>query len=180
MGNSKSSRPSLEMKRLEEITGITRQQFVTMHDDSKRKHGSDNPVLVSRADCRHFINQIGVGAYNQKQVDAAFGFFERDGKMTTEELFSCVAMLSETMDGVDRLSYVIDTHNPKGADHDTISRKYGQKILQCLNEFFGITKAAEPGQVWIKLCGGTDEAKVTREKFITYVSKTAPYKDFLV
>lgn len=180
MGTSQSCRSSLEMKRLEEITGINRQLFVTMHDDSKKKHGSDNPVLVSRVDCRHFINQIGVGQYNQEQVDAAFKFFERDGKMTTEELFSCVAMLSDTMDGADRLTYVVDTHNPKGADHQYMSRKYSQKVLQCITEFYGIKKAPEPAQVWIQLCGGTDEAKVTREKFVKYVCSTAPYKDFLV
>jgi hypothetical protein len=180
MGNSKSTASFLEMKRLEEVTGIPRQKFIDMHEESKRKNGGDTTVLVDRSDFRHFINQVGVGAFNQKEVDSAFRFFEHDGKMTTEELFSCVVMLSETMDGVARLNYIIDTHNPKGPDQNIISRKYGQKLLQCLNEFYVIKKAAEPEQVWIQICGGKDEARITREKFVKYVSSTAPYKDYLV
>jgi len=180
MGNSKSTGSLLEMKRLEEITGIPRQRFIDMHEETKRKSEDEKVVLVDRTDFRHFINQVGVGAYNQREVDCAFQFFERDGKMTTEELFSCVVMLSETMDGVERLTYLINTHNPKGADQNIISRKYGQKILQCINEFYGIKKAPEPEQVWIKICGGNDDARVTREKFVKYVSSTAPFKDYLV
>ncbi len=123
---------------------------------------------------------MGVGANNQKEVDCAFRFFERNGQMTTEELFSCVVMLSDTMDGVSRLIYLIDIHNPKGSDQNLISRKYGQKILQCISEFYGIKKAAEPEQVWVEICGGNDESKVTREQFVNYLSSTAPYKDYLV
>jgi hypothetical protein len=180
MGNSKSSGSFLEMKRLEEVTGIPRQQFINMHEDTKRKNGGDNVVLVDRSDFRHFINQVGVGAFNQKDVDCAFRFFERDGKMTTEELFSCVVMLSETMDGIERLNYIIDTHNPKGADQNIISRKYGQKVLQCINEFYGIKKAAEPEQVWMQICGGNNDPRVTREQFVKYISSNAPYQDYLV
>lgn len=180
MGNSNSNRTSLEMKRLEDITGIKRQKFVDMHEESKRKQGSDNPVLVSRADCRHFINQMGVGFDNQKQVDVSLGIFEEDGKLSTEQLFSCVVMLSETMDGAARLAYVIDTHNPKGADHENVSRKYGQKIIQCINDFYGIRKVDQPEEVWLEICGGTDKAKVTREEFVKYMTSNDPYQDFLV
>jgi hypothetical protein len=181
MGNSKSTGSFLEMKRLEEVTGIPRQKFIDMHEECKRKSGSEgNTVLVDRADCRHFINQAGVGANNQREVDAAFGFFENDGKMSTEELFSCAVILSETMDGAQRLAYVIDIHNPKGADQNAMLRKYGQKVLQCINEFFPIKKPEDPEQVWIKICGGTNAARVTREKFIAYLCSHDPYQDFLV
>ncbi|CAF0721306.1 unnamed protein product [Rotaria sp. Silwood1] len=180
MGNSKSTRKFLELRRLEEITGIPRQKFSNLHDEYKRKSADENEVLVDRSDCRHFINQVGVGANNQRLVDTAFEFFLCDGKMTTEQLFSCVVMLSETMDGVDRLTYVIDTHNPKGADENIITRKYGRKILKCINEFFDIKKASPPAQVWIQVCGGTDNPEVTRDQFIKYVSITSPYRDFLV
>ncbi|CAF1216660.1 unnamed protein product [Rotaria sordida] len=180
MGNSKSTRKFLELRRLEEITGIPRQQFSNLHDEFKRKSADENEVLVDRSDCRHFINQVGVGAYNQKLVDNAFGFFLYDGKMTTEQLFSCVVMLSETMDGIERLTYVIDTHNPKGADENMITRRYGRKILKHINEFFDIKKTAPPAQIWIQMCGGTDKEELTRDQFIKYVSTTAPYRDFLV
>jgi hypothetical protein len=181
MGNSGSAGAFLEMKRLEEVTGIPRQKFVDMHEECKRKNGAEgNKVFVNRSDCRHFINQAGIGANNQREVDAAFGFFENDGKMTTEELFSCAVMLSETMDGPQRLKYLIDIHNPKGADQNIMLRKYGQKVLQCINEFFNIKKAAEPEQVWTQICGGNNAPRVTREKFIQYVSSTAPYRDFVV
>ncbi|CAF0909229.1 unnamed protein product [Adineta steineri] len=181
MGNTKSNRSSLEMKRLEEITGIPRQTFIDMHENIKRKSGTEGgTVLVSRADARHEINQTGVGYNNQKQVDAAFGFFEENGNFTTEELFSIIVMLAETMDGVNRLSYVVDTHNPKGADSENVSRKYGQRILECITEFYGIKNADKPEHVWVALCGGTDKAKVTREHFVKYVTSTDPYQDFLI
>jgi hypothetical protein len=180
MGNGKSSGSLLEMKRLEDVTGIPRQKFVDMHEDTKRQSANEKEVFVDRTAFRHFINQVGVGAYNQREVDCAFQIFEHDGKMSTEELFSCVVMLSETMDGIQRLIYLIDIHNPKGSDQNVISRKYGQKILQCLNDFFGIKKVPEPEQVWIQICGGNNDAKTTREKFVKYVSSKAPYQDFLV
>lgn len=180
MGNSGSTNSFLEMRRLEETTGIQRQKFVDFHEEVKRQPDNEKDLLVDRAACRHFINQVGVGADNQRQVDCAFRFFDRDGKINTEELFSCVVMLSDTMDGVQRLIYLIDIHNPKGLDQNIISRKYGQKLIQCLNEFFAIRNAAEPAEVWTKMCGGTNAAKITREKFVKYVSSTAPYQDFLV
>ena len=180
MGNSGSSNSFLEMRRLEESTGIPRQKFVDLHEETKRQPGNEKDVLLDRAACRHFINQVGVGADNQRQVDCAFRFFDRDGKMSTEALFSCVVMLSDTMDGVQRLIYLIDINNPKGSDQNIISRKYGQKLIQCLNEFFAVKTPSELAQVWIKMCGGTNDAKITREKFVKYVSSTAPYQDFLV
>lgn len=180
MGNSGSSSALLEMRRLEEVTGIPRQKFVDMHEETKRRSGNEKEVLVDRTAFRHFINQVGVGADNQKQVDCAFRFFDRDGKMNTEELFSCVVMLSDTMDGVQRLIYLIDINNPKGSDQNIISRKYGQKLVQCLNEFYAFKNAPEPEQVWTRICGGNNDAKTTREKFVQYISSTAPYQDFLV
>jgi hypothetical protein len=181
MGNSESAGSFLQMSRLEEVTGIKRQEFINIHDESKRKNGEKgNAIFIDRSDGRHFINQMGVGANNQREVDCAFRFFERDGKLTTEELFSCVVMLSDTMDGVKRLNYLIDIHNPKGSDQNKISREYGLKLLQCMNEFFAIKKFAEPEQVWIQICKGKDDAKTTREKFVKYVSSTDPYQDFLV
>ncbi|CAF3305888.1 unnamed protein product [Rotaria socialis] len=180
MGNSKSTRKFLELKHLEEITGINRQEFSKIHEEMKRKNGDEDVVLIDRSDCRHFINRVGVGAYNQKQVDSAFEIFLRDGKMTSEQLFSCVVMLSETMDGVARLTYVVDTHNPKGANETIITRKYGQRILKYVAEFYDIKKAAEPAQVWTQICGENDPTQVTRDEFIKYISTTAPYKDFLI
>lgn len=180
MGNSKSSSALLEMKRLEDVTGIPRQKFVEIHEETKHQNGDAKEVLVDRAASRHFINQVGVGFDNQRQVDCAFRCFDRDGKMTTEDLFSCVVMLSDTMDGVQRLIYLIDINNPKGADQNIISRKYGHKLLQCLNEFYALKNVPELEQVWTAICGGKNDAKTTREKFVKYVSSTDPYQDFLV
>ena len=49
MGNSKSTGSFLEMKRLEEVTGIPRQQFIDMHEETKRKSGDEKLVLVDRS-----------------------------------------------------------------------------------------------------------------------------------
>jgi hypothetical protein len=180
MGTGKSTGRLLEMKRLEDATGIPRQKFVDMHEETKKLSENEKHVCVDRAAYRHFINQVGVGAFNQREVDCAFKIFEHDGKMTTEELFSCVVMLSETMDGAQRLTYLVDIHNPKGSDQNVVSRKYGQRLIQCINEFFPIKNPKEPEQIWIQICGGKNDAKTTREKFVEYFTSKDPYQDFLV
>lgn len=182
MGNTRSSRKFLELKRLEEITGIPRNNFSQIHDEFKRKNEDpdEKEVIIDKTDCRHFLNNIGVGADNLKQVDAAFDIFLEDGQMSSEELFSCVVMLSDTMDGVARFQYVVDTHNPKGPDENVITRKYGLKVLRCLKKFFDIKNAPEPAKFWAEMVGENDPKEVTRDQFIKYVSTHAPYQDFLV
>jgi Ca2+-binding EF-hand superfamily protein len=159
---------------LQRVTGIDSVRLPQIHQEFTRAAGSDG--LVSRSEFDRLYRELNLGPNDEGSIGRVFGAFDRDGsgKLSFDEFLSASIMLNNKTNTHDRVSYLIDSNNPTGANNTFITPEYGRHIVRNMNQFYGTD--ADFDQIWSQV--GSNNGQVRREEFVTHISQAPTFVQY--
>ena len=156
---------------LQRISGISSNQLPQLQQTFLRAAGPDG--LINRNEFGRIYRELNIGSNDEGSIDRAFRAFDTDhsGQLSFDEFLSATVMLNNKTNTRDRVSYLIDSHNPAGVNHTFITPDYGRQIVRNMNQFYGTN--ANFDDVWSKL--NANNGQVHREVFVSYISETPTF-----
>ncbi|CAF1559301.1 unnamed protein product [Didymodactylos carnosus] len=175
MGNrsQRNTFDTWDLQRLQQATGLPQQQLVQLYQRFQEEAGRDGQI--SKSEFRDFYEELGQGNASHRAIDQVFRAFDRDnsGRLNFEEFVSAVIMLNQQSNPYDRVSFLIDQHNPN-ASQGYITPEYGQHVFSRMNDFYGTN--VDPYDAWSQLDNG--QGYVSSNQFAEYLSNHPQYSQF--